>query len=728
MKQKTFWLTVVGSIFIFGINQKVVSDDSMSNIEQSLVEQTDSTQLETSTTINSGVTEESDYNNQETASTFSQSIKSQETVESSETLTPLVDETTVTLLEKEIYFSVSHVADIFDESLEVKIDTTKNMLNTTVLSKKSIKKNDSIYYELQDASKKILGFVSEDALISLKNGAGQYHSYGKMVAIKDKKQKLWQNFNWDIRTNAKEFYGKPLKARGYYNHFDGKRYLSLYDNKGKWIGYIDEMATVEIANQAGFYQSYGKYITIKVKNYDLWQNFNWKKRNKSVDYYGKSLQARGYYDHYNGSRYLSVYDNKGYWVGYINEKGTELSNGKVGFYQPYGKYVTVKKNNYDLWQNFNWKSRNHSSKYVGKTLQARGYYDHYNGNRYLSVYDNKGYWVGYINQSGVSVAKGAQGIYKSYGKYVTVTKKNYNSWQNFNWKKKKKNASIYKTTYLAKGQYQHFNGSRYLSLYDAKGKWQGYINANGTSPAKSPQEKMKTVQKMLSKDYNSKNYGIYILSPVDGSHAAINGNTKFHAASTGKLPALYYTQKRISDKKLEPNRKYTYSDKINKMTNSYMRGGAGILQGKSYGNKYSLDTIMKWTAKYSDNQGANFLGYYGANQYDATMKKEIGRVMGRKWTSPFYVTAKDNALIMKAIYDQDAKLVDYLSDTVYDNQRIPKYLPVQVAHKIGDVDDLRHDVAIVYVGQPYVISILTKNNQSYEAISQLSKKVYNILK
>src|SRR5699024_11172743 len=154
------------------------------------------------------------------------------------------------------------------------------------------------------------------------------------------------------------------------------------------------MATVEIANQAGFYQSYGKYITIKVKNYDLWQNFNWKKRNKSVDYYGKSLQARGYYDHYNGSRYLSVYDNKGYWVGYINEKGTELSNGKVGFYQPYGKYVTVQKNNYDLWQNFNWKSRNHSSKYVGKTLQARGYYDHYNGNRYLSVYDNKGYWVG----------------------------------------------------------------------------------------------------------------------------------------------------------------------------------------------------------------------------------------------------------------------------------------------------------------------------------------------
>lgn len=708
---------MAGCIFIFGMSQSAFLEDTVSSSETMETLQTSSTQQNSSTSKD------------ENSSGYQETFPSSE-VENTETSTNLLEDDTLNVLplEKEIYFSITKLAEIWDASLKEQVGTTQEMLNTTVLSKRYAKKENAVYYELQDTSQNVIGFVCEQALTSLENGAGLYQSYGEIVTINDEQSMIWQNFNWDIRADAKDYYGKPLKARGYYDHFNGNRYLSLYDNKGNWIGYVDEKATIKVKNQVGFYQTYGNYVTVNVRNYDIWQNFNWKKRHKSFDYYGKSLQARGYYEHYNGNRYLSLYDSKGYWVGYINEKGTELSNGQVGFYQSFGKYVTIQKNNYDLWQNFNWRSRTRSSKYLGKTLQARGYYEHYNGSRYLSVYDNKGYWVGYINQTAVSIAKGAQGLYKSYGKYVTITKKNYNSWQNFDWKKKYSDVSLYQTTYLAQGEYQHYNGSRYLSLFDSRGKWHGYINANATSLAKSPKEKMNSVQKLLDKEYKSKNYGIYILSPIDGSYAQKNGNTTFHAASTGKLPALYYTQKRIKDKKLDSNKKYVYSDKINQMPNSYMRGGAGILQGKSFGNKYSLDTIMKWTAKYSDNQGANFLGYYGANQYDATMRKEISRVMGRTWTSPFYVTAKDNAMIMKAIYEQDGKLVEYLSNTVYDTQRIPKYIPVQVAHKIGDLDSLRHDVAIVYAGQPYIISILTKNGQSYENISQLSKKVYNLLK
>src|SRR5699024_1520597 len=128
-----------------------------------------------------------------------------------------------------------------------------------------------------------------------------------------------------------------------------------------------------------------------------------------------------------------------------------------------------------------------------------------------------------------------------------------------------------------------------------------------------------------------------------------------------------------------------------------------------------------------DNQGTNFLAYYAANKYDATMKKEISRIMGRNWIAPFYVNAKDNAKMLEAIYHQGGKLITDLSNTVYDDQRIPKYLPVQVAHKIGDVEDLRHDAGIVYSKNPYTLSILTKNYQSYEQISILSKKIYDIL-
>lgn len=85
-------------------------------------------------------------------------------------------------------------------------------------------------------------------------------------------------------------------------------------------------------------------------------------------------------------------------------------------------------------------------------------------------------------------------------------------------------------------------------------------------------------------------------------------------------------------------------------------------------------------------------------------------------------------MMLEAIYNQGGKLITDMSNTVYDNQRIPKYIPVQVAHKIGDVNDLRHDAGIIYSKEPYVLSVLTQNYQSYEKISVLSKKIYDILK
>ncbi|MGX7298967.1 serine hydrolase, partial [Enterococcus eurekensis] len=410
----------------------------------------------------------------------------------------------------------------------------------------------------------------------------------------------------------------------------------------------------------------------------------------------------------------------------INESGTTLGNGEQGAHQEYGKYVSIKGTN-DIWDGFAWKNSKSGLAYKNQTFQARGVYHHFNGSRYLSLYDNKGIWLGYINESGTMLSPGAQGNYQKYGKYVTIKSEDYSIWRNFSWTQKASGKFANKT-YLAKGVYHHFNGSRYLSLYDAKDNWIGYINEKGTKLGQSQADKFKKVQELLNKEYNSKNFGIYVASLVDGSVAQINSEQQFHAASTGKLPALYYTQKMILDKKVDGNYPYTYTDAINQMPNAYMRGGAGVLQGQPYGKKFSLNTIMNWTAKYSDNQGTNFLAYYAANKYDATMKKEISRIMGRNWTAPFYVNAKDNAMMLEAIYHQGGKLITDLSNTVYDDQRIPKYLPVQVAHKIGDVEDLRHDAGIVYSKNPYTLSILTKNYQSYEQISILSKKIYDILK
>ncbi|MDF0480699.1 class A beta-lactamase-related serine hydrolase [Vagococcus sp. PNs007] len=62
------------------------------------------------------------------------------------------------------------------------------------------------------------------------------------------------------------------------------------------------------------------------------------------------------------------------------------------------------------------------------------------------------------------------------------------------------------------------------------------------------------------------------------------------------------------------------------------------------------------------------------------------------------------------------------------HQRIPKYLPVKVGHKIGDLDDYRHDIAIIYAKESYILAVMTQNYITYEQISILSKEIYDILK
>ena len=253
----------------------------------------------------------------------------------------------------------------------------------------------------------------------------------------------------------------------------------------------------------------------------------------------------------------------------------------------------------------------------------------------------------------------------------------------------------------------------------------GWVNKKAFS---SDVEKYKKVQNLLDTKYRSGNYSVYVKSLKSGSSAGIYQDTRYTAASTGKLPAIYYTQKRYNDKSLNPNTKFVYNDSINQMKESYGRGGAGILQNKPFGGSYSIDTILNWTIYYSDNQGANFLGYYAANKYSNSMKQEISQIIGRPWDSPFSISARENAKLMEAIYYQGGNANKYLQNTSFDNQRIPKYLPVKVGHKIGDVFDYRHDVAIVYAKEPYILSVMTKNYQSYESISQLSLDIYNILK
>lgn len=91
------------------------------------------------------------------------------------------------------------------------------------------------------------------------------------------------------------------------------------------------------------------------------------------------------------------------------------------------------------------------------------------------------------------------------------------------------------------------------------------------------------------------------------------------------------------------------------------------------------------------------------------------------------VSSKTAANVMEALYSQKCPVISYLTSTEFDNTRISRDIAVPVAHKIGDAYDYKHDVAIIYADQPFILSVFT-DKSSYEDISAIADDVYGILK
>ncbi len=307
---------------------------------------------------------------------------------------------------------------------------------------------------------------------------GVYIKDGRYVTVIKKGYNTWSDFNWNKRSNTDKLVGTTFESRGKYVHKNGATYLSLFDNNGKWQGYLNENATKAGDGKQGSYIKDGRYVTISSPNYDVWSNFNWKKRNSSSTLLNQTFQAKGQYKHFNGATYLSLYDNNGKWHGYINANAIKVGKGKQGAFIKDGHYVTITKNNYDIWSNFNWDKRTSSRKLLNQTFQVKGRYEHLNGSTYYSLYNASGEWQGYINSNATKVGKGKQGAYITDGRKVTINKKGYTTWSNFSWKERSTTNKMMGKKFTARGRYHHTNGAVYYSLYDNNGKWHGYINKN----------------------------------------------------------------------------------------------------------------------------------------------------------------------------------------------------------------------------------------------------------
>lgn len=256
---------------------------------------------------------------------------------------------------------------------------------------------------------------------------------------------------------------------------------------------------------------------------------------------------------------------------------------------------------------------------------------------------------------------------------------------------------------------------------------QGWVSVDDLSVQDNRMEK---VQGILNEKYHQEDVSIYVYQLDTGITAGINQDKVMHSASTAKLPILYFTQLQLDSGKIRLSDRYHYSEAVNAFDGAYLPEGSGILPKQANETDYSLQELIQLTAKESDNVASNMLSYYVTNQFDDHFYEVMNTVTQTSWDmSHKNGTAKQAGLVMKALYDLNSKgfVLDALSTTAFDEERISKHIDVRVAHKIGDAYDFRHDVAVIYAESPYVLSIFT-DHKNYNDISQISDDIYAVLK
>ncbi|MGQ7359376.1 serine hydrolase [Streptococcus suis] len=240
--------------------------------------------------------------------------------------------------------------------------------------------------------------------------------------------------------------------------------------------------------------------------------------------------------------------------------------------------------------------------------------------------------------------------------------------------------------------------------------------------------RMDAVQEMLNQKYSKDTIGVYVKQLSTGQKVGVNQDKTFYSASIAKLPILYYVQEQINAGQVDLTTKVKYTVESMSFPGAYVVGGSGSLSKTPDNKEYSIEELINKTAKESDNVASNLLSYYVTNQFDDNFYQLTTAVTGSRWDMVTRETSAEVAgNMMEAIYNQNGYVLESLLSTQFDNQRISKDIAVPVAHKIGDADDVKHDVAIVYAESPFVLSIFT-DKSSYDEITQIANDIYGILK
>lgn len=247
---------------------------------------------------------------------------------------------------------------------------------------------------------------------------------------------------------------------------------------------------------------------------------------------------------------------------------------------------------------------------------------------------------------------------------------------------------------------------------------------------KAALDKSKNQIKVIERKVNDilgedkEHYGIYYYDLNTGCQYSLNADKEFQAASTMKVPIAMMIADKLSKKQLKEDTliEYTTNDDCD---------GAGVLQGAvSEGQKLKVIDLMKYMIEESDNVATSMLKRNVGNIGDYIADLTSIKVDNEK----NFITPKQSCIILKSLYNKSCediyykKIIEFMKSTST-HDRLDKYILNEiVAHKIGDYENYVNDVGVIFMKEPYILSIYTEDvmEQGRENIAQISKVIYDI--
>lgn len=282
------------------------------------------------------------------------------------------------------------------------------------------------------------------------------------------------------------------------------------------------------------------YVTFKGDNVPVYKDENQETAKETMDLHGKTFQVKKVYDA-QGTQYYSLFDNKNEWVGCVKADDATRVKNSWGLKWNKEAYVSIVKDNYNMYDNQSWNSPYNTKAFKDKTVKMTGYYNHFNGSTYYSLSNGQDQWLGYVNGDAIKEVGSAWGDKFNRTNYLTIKNPNYSMYDSRNWHSPYKTDKFNQQTLKATGYYNHFNGSTYYSLQDKDGQWLGYVNGDAAGIAddewgsRFTKEEYVTVMKgnynfYTARDFNkkksAKDYEKQTLKAI-GYYKHYNGSTYY---------------------------------------------------------------------------------------------------------------------------------------------------------------------------------------------------------